>query len=90
MQSNTPEFTRLDKKIEKALRAFYDHARNKERHILQFVDDQGLTQSEAETAWIKELDALRSALDAAYSNLKHHIYPRSVCTMGLRTGRQSK
>ena len=71
----TPEFNHIDKKIERALATFYDHAR-KRNSFVEAKQAEGLSKQEAETAWDNDLDSLRATLAAAYRELKDHMYPR--------------
>ena len=73
--NTTPEFNKLDKDIENAFAAIYRHARDRAAYINELLD-RGLNEEAAEAEWLKQLDSLREAVDAAYSRLKDHIYPR--------------
>lgn len=73
----TSELNKIDKTIERTLRAFYDHARRKTSY-LEAKRSEGLSEQDAEAAWIKDLESFRAALDAAYRELKDYIYPRKV------------
>jgi hypothetical protein len=72
-----PEFSQLDRDIEKAFAALYLHARNKAAY-LNDLRQRGSSEEQAEAAWFKELDSQRTAVDAAYAALKDHIYPRKA------------